>query len=66
MYAGHRITEMNRGQGFVANVVASALVIGASFLGAAVSTTHVSTGAIFGIGLWTRSTSCSVKPISVT
>ena len=51
---GHRITEMNLGQGFVANAVASALVIGASFLGAAVSTTHVSTGAIFGIGLWTR------------
>lgn len=51
---GHRITEMNLGQGFVANAVASALVIGASFWALPVSTTHVSTGAIFGIGLWTR------------
>jgi PiT family inorganic phosphate transporter len=51
---GHRITEMNRGQGFVGNVVASTLVIGASIAGMPVSTTHVSTGAIFGIGLWTK------------
>ncbi|MEE8155538.1 MAG: inorganic phosphate transporter [Phycisphaerales bacterium] len=51
---GQRITEMNRGQGFVANIVASALVIGASLLGSPVSTTHVATGSIFGIGLWTR------------
>jgi PiT family inorganic phosphate transporter len=27
-------------------------VIGASWLGSPVSTTHVSTGALFGIGLW--------------
>ncbi len=51
---GQRITEMNRGQGFVANIVASALVIGATLLGSPVSTTHVATGSIFGIGLWTR------------
>jgi PiT family inorganic phosphate transporter len=57
---GRRITEMNRGQGFVANFVASALVIGASLLGAPVSTTHVSTGAIFGIGLWTNRTQWAV------
>ncbi len=50
---GKRITEMNRGQGLVANVVASGLVICASVVGMPVSTTHVSTGAIFGIGLWT-------------
>ncbi len=50
---GRRITEMNRGQGFVANIAASSLVIGASVGGMPVSTTHVSTGAIFGIGLWT-------------
>ena len=50
---GKRITEMNRGQGFVANAVASILVIWASLLGTPVSTTHVSTGAIFGISLWT-------------
>lgn len=50
---GKRITEMNRGQGFIANFIASGLVIGASSLGMPVSTTHVSTGAIFGIGAWT-------------
>jgi PiT family inorganic phosphate transporter len=50
---GRRITEMNHGQGFVANIVASSLVIGASLGGMPVSTTHVSTGSICGIGLWT-------------
>lgn len=48
---GHDITRMNRGQGLVANATASALVIGASLAGMPVSTTHVSTGAIIGIGL---------------
>lgn len=52
----HRITSMSPGQGLVANSIASALVIGASLLGSPVSTTHVSTGALFGIGLWNRST----------
>ncbi len=51
----HRITSMNRGQGLAANLVSSMLVIGASLMGAPVSTTHVSTGAIFGIGLHTGS-----------
>lgn len=50
---GHRITSMNRAQGLVANGVSSALVIGASLMGSPVSTTHVSTGAIFGIGTQT-------------
>jgi len=53
---GRRITGMNRGQGFVANAVGSTLVIGASLVGMPVSTTHVSTGAIFGIGMWTGRT----------
>ena len=53
---GRRITGMNRGQGFVANAVGSTLVIGASLAGMPVSTTHVSTGAIFGIGVWTGRT----------
>jgi PiT family inorganic phosphate transporter len=48
----HRITTLSRGQGLLANAVGSTLVIGASLLGAPVSTTHVSTGAIFGIGLY--------------
>lgn len=51
---GRRITAMNRGQGFIANFIASGLAIGASLIGSPVSVTHVSTGAIFGIGVWTR------------
>lgn len=50
---GRRITTMNRGQGFIANFIASVLAIGASLMGTPVSVTHVSTGAIFGIGAWT-------------
>jgi len=45
-----RITVMNCGQGFTANLAASALVLFASRLGLPVSTTHVSCGALFGIG----------------
>ncbi|MEM9174605.1 MAG: inorganic phosphate transporter [Myxococcota bacterium] len=48
----HGITEISRGQGLVANAISSGLVIGASLLGSPVSTTHVSTGALFGIGAW--------------
>jgi PiT family inorganic phosphate transporter len=44
------ITAMNPGQGFTANLVTSGLVIAASPLGLPVSTTHVSCGALFGIG----------------
>ena len=46
----HGITRMNHGQGFSANLVTAALVIGASRFGLPVSTTHVSCGALFGIG----------------
>lgn len=53
---GRRITTMNPGQGLLTNLVSSGLVIGASLIGAPVSTTHVSTGAIFGIGAWTGKT----------
>jgi len=45
-----KITKMNPGQGFTANALASVIIIGASKLGMPVSTTHVSCGAIFGIG----------------
>ena len=45
-----KITEMNHGQGFTANLITSAIVIGASRLGMPVSTTHVSCGSLFGIG----------------
>jgi PiT family inorganic phosphate transporter len=44
------ITPMNPGQGFTANLVTSTVVIGATALGLPVSTTHVSCGALFGIG----------------
>ncbi len=45
-----RITELNTGQGLTASLVTATLVLGASRLGVPVSTTHVSCGAIFGIG----------------
>ncbi len=48
-----KITEMNVGQGFVANCVTAFLVVFASRIGVPVSTTHVSCGALFGIGLTT-------------
>ncbi len=50
----HRITSMNPGQGLTANLVTAGLVIGASHLGLPVSTTHVSCGALFGLGAVTR------------
>ena len=45
-----KITRMNPGQGFAANLVTSSLVTAASWLGLPVSTTHVSVGALVGIG----------------
>lgn len=45
-----RITAMNPGQGFTANLVTAALVLTASVFGLPVSTTHVSVGALFGLG----------------
>jgi PiT family inorganic phosphate transporter len=41
---------MEPGQGSSANLVTSALVIGASALGSPVSTTHVSIGSMIGLG----------------
>lgn len=49
----HKITAMNHGQGFSANLTTGILVILASFFGLPVSTTHVSVGALFGMGLAT-------------
>jgi PiT family inorganic phosphate transporter len=49
----HGITAMSQGQGFAANLTTSLLVIFASKFGMPVSTTHVSVGALFGIGLMT-------------
>jgi PiT family inorganic phosphate transporter len=50
----HKITAMNHGQGFSANLATGLLVTLASLVGLPVSTTHVSVGALFGIGLATR------------
>jgi PiT family inorganic phosphate transporter len=50
----HKVTAMNAGQGFAANLVTGFLVIFASKLGLPVSTTHVSCGSLFGIGTVTR------------
>jgi PiT family inorganic phosphate transporter len=48
---GQRITAMDPDQGFFGNLVTSFLVIVASKWGLPVSTTHVSCGALFGIGM---------------
>ncbi len=50
-----KITDLNPGQGLTANLATAGLVLGASRLGLPVSTTHVSCGTIFGIGLVNRS-----------
>lgn len=50
----YNITPMNDGQGFSANFITSCIVLGASHLGVPVSTTHVSCGALFGIGAVTK------------
>lgn len=50
----HKITAMNPGQGFAANLATALLVTTASYHGLPVSTTHVSVGALLGIGVTTR------------
>ena len=55
MTLSKKITPLNRGQGLVANVVTAMLVVVASRAGLPVSTTHVSTSAVFGIGAVNRS-----------
>ncbi|MBI1938955.1 MAG: inorganic phosphate transporter [Ignavibacteriales bacterium] len=49
-----KITPMDRGQGFTANLITGILVTTASIHGLPVSTTHVSVGSIFGIGTSTK------------
>ena len=47
----HKITEISHGQGLAANISTALMVIYASKLGMPVSTTHVSVGSLFGIGV---------------
>ncbi len=49
-----KITDMNPSEGFAANVATAALVTTASWHGLPVSTTHVSVGALLGIGIATQ------------
>jgi PiT family inorganic phosphate transporter len=49
-----KITPMNHGQGFTANLITGILVTTASIHGLPVSTTHVSVGSIFRIGTATK------------
>jgi inorganic phosphate transporter, PiT family len=51
MTMGEKVTQMNPGQAFTANLVTGLMVLVASKLGVPVSTTHVSCGSIFGIGI---------------
>jgi inorganic phosphate transporter, PiT family len=46
-----KITQMNANEGFMANAITSILVLLASKFSLPVSTTHVSVGTIFGIGI---------------
>jgi phosphate/sulfate permease len=47
----HKVTEMNHLEGFAANLATSALVIATAIHGFPVSTTHVSSSAIMGMGI---------------
>lgn len=49
-----KITPLNHGQGFTANITTGLLVIASSLFGLPVSTTHVSVGSLFGIGIVTK------------
>lgn len=51
---GKKVTDMNPGQGFAANLVTSILVATASLHSLPVSTTHVSVGALLGMGACTQ------------
>lgn len=51
---GEKVTAMNPGQAFTANLITGLMVLVASRFGVPVSTTHVSCGSIFGIGISTK------------
>jgi PiT family inorganic phosphate transporter len=47
---GHKIMRLEPIQGFAAETTAATVILGSSWLGFPVSTTHVVTGSIFGVG----------------
>jgi PiT family inorganic phosphate transporter len=51
---GQKVTGMNPGEGFAANLATALLVSTASYHALPVSTTHVSVGSLLGIGVVTR------------
>lgn len=55
-----KITNLNPGKGLSANLMTGFLVIFASKLGVPVSTTHVSAGSIFGVGVVSKSANVNV------
>ncbi len=55
-----KLTRVNHGQGFSANLTTAIMVILASTYGLPVSTTHVAVGSLFGIGLTTGQANASV------
>ena len=55
-----KITPINHGQGFTANLITGLLVATASIHGLPVSTTQISVGSIFGIGVVNKSTDVKV------
>lgn len=55
-----KITSMNYGQGFSANLITAFLVTLASRWGMPVSTTHVSCGSLFGIGAINKKTNLKI------
>ncbi len=46
-----KVTPLNPRQGFIANIISGILIIFATRIGVPVSTTHVTVGSIFGIGI---------------
>ncbi len=60
---GFQVTKMNHTQGFSANLISAFLVIGASRFGLPVSTTHVSSSSIMGVGL-SNQTGLNMRTVS--
>lgn len=55
-----KLTSMNHTQGLSANIVTGVMVIAASNFGLPVSTTHVSVGSIFGVGVVSKTANVRV------